>query len=155
MAYSTDRSTTLNPMWTQAPAGEAFHHVIRYDASQLNLGAALHKITTIPAGTFIQGVVVECETAEGGTATVDIGDHTDADTAVDIDGWIDGANLNSASTATSTGQAATTEEYTGGKFYVASKDLTMTVNNALDAAIFKITIFGRRFRDNPTFTITE
>jgi len=142
MAYSVDMSSTLDDIWATRSADGTFCHKIEIDTSATNLGAALHKVTAIPAGTFIQGVIVYCTTVEGATATIDVGDHTDADTAIDIDGWIDGANLNSL-VATSTGQAATTEEYASGKYYPATKDLTITVNNALDAAIFELFIFGR------------
>lgn len=153
MAYSTDQSTALDKMWNNRAVGGTFSHKITFDTSGTNLAAALHKVTQVPAGAFVEGVVIDCQTAEGATATIDVGLHSDADTAVDIDGFIDGANLNSAGTATSTGQAATTEEFASGRFFPVALDLTITVNNALDAAVFDMYIHGKYLDMSQSFEV--
>jgi hypothetical protein len=99
-----------------------------------NIGSAdTAKIFLLPA--YTQPLYATClvTTAEGGTATIDLGI-----TGSTVDALLDGTDLNAAgySTTTSTGSAWTellprTVDY----------NISILANNALDAAIFDICVF--------------
>lgn len=103
--------------------------IVRYfDASSVNMAAAdTFKVATIGAGVLVNGVWHIVGTAEGGTATMDIGDsssatafHSNAD------------NNGTAATVT----AATTQV----KYYSAADYILLTNDHALDAAKFWIVV---------------
>lgn len=99
-------------------------------------------------GDVVLNVSAQVETAEGGTLTFDVGDGDD------VDGYIDGANGNSAAWNTelhaATGVAATAATnstqavavtftgYTGTKIYTTTDTIDVKFLNAADAA--KITL---------------
>lgn len=94
----------------------------------------------IPAKTIIKAVVVDVLTAEGGTATGDIGDGDGSA------GFLSNVNLNSvASTcsglALTEGTPNTITGYSNGKYYSAADTLDLTCDHALDAAKIKVTVF--------------
>lgn len=98
-----------------------------FDCSETNLVAGdTYQALHIPANTLITDVVVEVVTAEGGTGTIDVGDGADPD------GWCDGTNVNSATTTLGAGALK------AGKVYPSVDTLDVLVNNALDAAVFKV-----------------
>jgi hypothetical protein len=85
-----------------------------------------------PKGFVHEGTDVLLLTAEGGTATIDIGDTTDPD------GLLDGGNLNGALGLVA---RAGTEAYVAGK-PLSEKELYVLANNALDAAKFLVILRG-------------
>ncbi|HFD86864.1 MAG TPA: hypothetical protein ENJ35_04215 [Gammaproteobacteria bacterium] len=111
------------------------------DASALNLAAASYALFDVPEGHMHLSTVVEVLTAEGGTATADIGI-----TGGDVDALIDGVDLNgTAGTLTWSGSAGTAEVHSVGGATAgyttpdAGVTFSLLVNNALDAAKFRIT----------------
>lgn len=88
------------------------------------------QVLTIPAKTHVLAVSYEVTTAEGGTLTFDVGD------GADTDGWIDGANGNSAAA----GGVVATEAYQAinGKFYASADTIDVLFNNAADAAVIEV-----------------
>ena len=120
------------------------------DTKAVNIGSGdIVKLLEIPAKTKIVDVVAHVTTAEGGTLTIDIGDYLTADdTAVDADGYLDGANGNSAA-ATKASTFALTEgtpntiapAYTTGRYYPAANSwLGVLFNNAADAAVIDVSV---------------
>lgn len=110
------------------------------DASQINLAAASYALFDIPEGRVHLSTVVEVLTAEGGTATADIGI-----TGGDVDNLIDGVNLNAtAGTIYASGAAGTAEANSMGGAsagYVTPDGgvtFSLLANNALDAAKFRV-----------------
>lgn len=91
-------------------------------------------------GDVVLNVSAQVETAEGGTLTFDVGDGGD------VDGYIDGANGNSAAWNTelfsaagtvatnSTAVAVTFTGYTGTKIYTTTDTIDVKWLNAADAA---------------------
>lgn len=118
-------------------------------------GSDVLKLMDIPAKTLIERVIAHVTTAEGGTLTLDVGTYLSADdTAVDADGFLDGANGNSAGvydSATETltltegtpNTAATSPAYARGKYFGdGTAYLGVLFNNAADAAIINIQVIG-------------
>jgi len=108
------------------------------DCSAVNLAAAAHELFDVPAGFLHQTTVVYPLTAEGGTATIDIGI-----TGGDVDSLIDGANVNQVTTPHVSGDATTAEvkSMLGAEAgYVTLDDVTFSLlaNNILDAAVFRV-----------------
>jgi hypothetical protein len=104
------------------------------DCAEHNIGSAeTADILTIPAG-FVRldqhGLLL---TAEGGTGTVDIG------VAGALDGLIDGGNVNGTANAF---LAKGTNGAAGPVLYTADTTVTLTANNALDAAKIWLMITG-------------
>lgn len=139
---------------TAVSAGKCYRLQKRIDTATSNLGSGdIVALFNIPANTYIQSVHIEVETAEGGTATVDVGLHSDlASTPTEYasgsaDGFLDGVSVNStAGTILSSTTPTLTEgtpntyspEFFVGKAVTTAALLTMTVNNALDAAVFTV-----------------
>ena len=97
--------------------------------------------------------VVEVLTAEGGTATADIGI-----TGGDVDCLIDGVDLNgTAGTLTWSGSASTAEVHSvgGATAGYTTPDggvtFSLLANNALDTGIFRVTSLWMDMRSNSTF----
>ena len=115
----------------------------KFDCAVDTLTAAeVIEVFDIPKDTFVLAVGVRCETAEGATATIDIGDETNAD------GFIDGADMNSASTNASSNNVTaggtnaafgvSVETTGGGKYYTDADTIDILVNNTMDAAAFTV-----------------
>jgi hypothetical protein len=132
-------------------AGNLFTIPFTIDTASTNVTSGdVLKLMNIPANTLITDVIANVTTAEGGTLTIDIGDYTaSTDAAIDADGFIDGANGNSAAaTKTTDGTIATpTPAYIKGKVYTATGAyLGVLFNNAADAAIIEITVIAVKLR---------
>ena len=85
------------------------------------------EVLDVGAGTFVSCVWMIVLTAEGATATCDIGDATDPN------GYDDSVNMNaSAGTITRTLE---TDAYTVGKYYSSADTIDLTIDNDTDAAI--------------------
>lgn len=127
-------------------AGKTFVLKHTLDCAEDNVSAAEKVfLFDIPAGTLVKDLAVEVETVEGGTLTIDVGDYSDTDTAVDADGYIDGMNGNSlgaskASDLTLANGAAIGDAHTfspaywNGKYYRTAAIIAALFNNAADAA---------------------
>lgn len=138
------------------PSGPFF---ITVDAFETNITSGdILLLTKLPVGTLVRCVALEVVTPEGGTMTVDIGDHTTAATpvAVDADGYLDGVDANAAagtyycSTPGSLTEGTPNvynEPYAQGAFYgSAAHWLTMTVNNDADAMILRVWVDAVQFK---------
>lgn len=116
---------------------------IRVDFSKYPLAAADQmKIFTIPAHTRIHFVEARVLTAEGGVATIDVGDSAQAE------GWIKDLDVNSVAALTTdywaTGGAAENylpaTIYLHGKYYPTADYLIIDGSAALDLAVVDITV---------------
>lgn len=121
-----------------ANAANIAHYEKIVDCATTNLAAAAHELFDVPAGMLHMTTVVYPLTAEGGTATIDIGV-----TAVDVDSLIDGANVNQITTPHVSGDAATAEVKSilgaeAGYVTLADTTFSLLANNALDAAVFRV-----------------
>lgn len=116
---------------------------IRVDFSKYTLAAAdTMKILYIPANTRVHFVEAKVLVAEGGAATLDVGDSAQAE------GWIKDLDVNTVATLTThimaTGGAV--ENYTPatiylhGKFYMSADYLVVDASAELDTAIVDITV---------------
>jgi len=113
------------------------------DFSELDSGngagaADVVRLWDIPANTIIEDVVATGLTAEGGAATIDVGDFLKAtDAAVDADGYIDGADANAVGISRAKGGATA---FADGKAYAANTAyIGVTAVAALDAAVIRFT----------------
>lgn len=121
-----------------AAAAAIAHYEKIVDCSAVNLAAAAHELFDIPAGMLHLTTVVEPLTAEGGTATIDIGI-----TGGDVDSLIDGANVNQTTTPHVSGDAVTAEVKSmlgaeAGYVTLADTTFSLLANNALDTAVFRV-----------------
>jgi len=116
------------------------------DTASQNLGAAdVAVLAFIPPRHYIEAVRLEVETVEGGVATVDIGLFSDAGTtAIDADGFIDGADVNAATMVNSAeGATAYAKGYTTG---ATGAYLCLTAVAALDAAKLRVQALVKSFQ---------
>lgn len=108
-----------------------------------------YAIFKIPAGTVLQGIMNEVITAEGGTATADIGL-----TGGDTDGIWDGSdsttnalNLNDTAGTITVGAGdalAAAIAAQSGLLFASDDTIDLLANNTMDAAVFEISIWGIR-----------
>lgn len=99
----------------------------------------VYNVFAVPAGTFVFGVFGYVLTADpgDGTLTFDIGDAAAAtDVAVTIDGWVDGADAETASAYTALDSA--NYAASGGKFYATDSVITVKMLGAATTGLFKI-----------------
>jgi hypothetical protein len=121
-------------------------HVLKteIDTSETNVAdSGIVKLWEIPANTLVQEVIVNVTTAEGATLTLDVGDYLIADeAAVDADGFIDGANGNSAAATKSSDELAedtTTLAYADGKYFAdALNFIGILFNDAAETAVIEV-----------------
>lgn len=151
-------STTIDFTANQGGQGLAVANpAVKYeqyiDAATTNLGAASFALFDVPEGHMHVSTVVEVLTAEGGTATADIGI-----TGGDVDCLIDGVDLNgTAGTLTWSGSASTAEVHSvgGATAGYTTPDggvtFSLLANNALDTGIFRVTSLWMDMRSNSTF----
>jgi len=103
------------------------------DYSANNAGASdTDRYITIPAGSYVIGLVAIVDTLEGGTMTFEVGDSDAATT------FLTGANGNSGTYKMGDGGDGTTVTTTVSKLYDAADYILVTVNNAADT--MKLTI---------------
>ena len=114
---------------TGAQIGGLSHHaenVLDFSATNVS-NADVVQALKIPAGALVKSVWCECLTAEGATATANIGDATDPD------GWDATINLNSAA-----GVILGDGAYAGGKRYASADTLDVVPTADLDTAKMRI-----------------
>jgi len=127
---------------TQGQAGIPFVGLDKVYTMDLTVNCATNNIGSgetaalfnIPAYHQVLNGQVNVTTVEGGTATADIGV-----TGVDADGIIDGVNLNSAGLTTTISSDAGAIIGTVTP-QTSAYQVALLANNALDAAVFKVTI---------------
>lgn len=91
------------------------------------------QVLPVLANTWVQMVSVEVTTAEGATATADIGDGTA--TA----GYISGANLNALGHTGSLATSSLSVAVGGGKIYTVDDTIDVLLNNnAIDVAVMRL-----------------
>jgi len=113
----------------EALKGQKYKIVRYFDTAANNMATTdTYKVCTIDAGVLVESIKVLVDTAEGATATIDIGDSA-AGTTFD-----DAMNLN----ATAGTLAATAD--LAYKYYSAANYILLTPNNALDAAKFYLIV---------------
>jgi len=106
------------------------------DCSVQNMGAGdIWEAMTIPAGSVIVEVGISIITAEGGTATADVGFTGDGP-----DGFLDGVNLDSTAgiTYNSLNAATGADTYSGGRYQAAEDTLDVLFVNAMDAGKYVV-----------------
>lgn len=102
------------------------------------------QVIDIPAGSLVRSVMVEVSTAEGGAATIDVGDGSDANgflAAVDVNATGDTA----MALALTEGAPNTVTGYSAGKYYAAADTIDVTAGAALDTAVFTVRVILDRF----------
>ena len=94
MATTIDETIGGNDVLSNVEAGFDFTLRRKYDCTATGDGVVASgdtlQLLTIPANTLVTRVAIIKHTVEGGALTVDVGDATDAD------GFVDGGDLNSA-----------------------------------------------------------
>jgi len=116
---------------TYLPAipGEVVKMEKQLDFSATSRSAAdVLQLFDIPAGARVLTATIQVDTAEGGTATADLGDGDDPN------GYIATANLNSAAYT-----GVTTEAYADGRTYTAADTIDLVLGHDMDAAKIKVT----------------
>ncbi len=112
----------------QSIGGNSFHAENILDFAVTNAATSdVVQALKVPANAFVKNVWAQCLTAEGATATANIGD------ADDIDGWDATININSAVKIIK-GDGA----YVGGKVYTAADTIDFIPTADLDAAKVRI-----------------
>lgn len=109
-----------------------FHVTATWDAAENPADSAdVVQVIDVPAGTFVEGLRVVVETAEGAVATADIGDATTGDQ------YLAGLNLNALSDAVT---AATVR-----KLYTEAGVIQIVPDADCDLVKVKVTAFGVSF----------
>lgn len=110
-----------------------FHVTVTWDAAKNPAAATdIVQLIDIPAGTFIEGLRIKVETAEGALATADIGD---ADLATQ---YATDLNLNALSDAVTA--------VTVRKLYTSAGIIQLDPDAACDLVKVTVTAFGVSFR---------
>jgi hypothetical protein len=121
------------------------------DCAVTNQGAAdTAELCAMPAGFLALFASLQVLTKEGGTLTIDVGDGTNADAFLDgVDGNTGTPPVRYCSNATyanGTGDldissaAAQLFSIPGGKFYSTADTVDALINDAADAAKFRLTV---------------
>ncbi len=96
------------------------------------------EVIPVPAKSLVMRVGYDVTTAEGATATFDLGDGSDAD------GYLNDVDLNSVASgvmalALTEGTPNTIAGYSNGKYYSAADTIDITLNNnAINVAVVRI-----------------
>lgn len=107
----------------------------RTAAGQTALAAAdILQLIELPAGVYVPLGVLQCITAEGETATADLGDGSS------VAGYLDDFNCNTAGWGFSGVTTAYSVAVGGGKLYTASD----TIDLLLNTAAFNVAVVGVR-----------
>jgi len=139
--YVAERSQGLNGKLNMIERTIDFKQVADYRASAGLAALAsgdVYEILELPAKTLVLRVGYDVTTAEGATATVHVGDGSDAD------GFLASVNLNSVGSGVSAlalteGAPNTITGYSGGKYYSAADTIDLTLNNAsIDLAVVRV-----------------
>lgn len=107
----------------------------RTAAGQTALAAAdILQLIELPAGVYVPVAVLQCITAEGETATADLGD------GAQVAGYLDDFNCNTAGWGFSGVTTAYSVAVGGGKLYTAAD----TIDLLLNTAAFNVAVVGVR-----------
>jgi hypothetical protein len=99
---------------------------VTYDASKVTIDAAESvSVMDIPDDHMVLAVGAECITAEGATATVDVGDDAGATQ------YLSNFNANSAG-------GKSVSAATAWKVYTAANDIRITADHNLDACVVRV-----------------
>jgi hypothetical protein len=96
------------------------------------------EVIPVPAKSLVMRVGYDVTTAEGATATFDLGDGSDAD------GYLNDVDLNSVASgvmalALTEGTPNTIAGYSNGKYYSAADTIDVTLNNnAINVAVVRV-----------------
>jgi len=127
--------STVNRSWSESM-------VVDFSNNNSTI-AGVTQLFNVPAGVRVEGIIWEVITAEGATLTFDIGDATDTD------GYVDGANGNTAGSGTSQFQILTEAApptmgvvYGNGVFYAANGVISIITVNAAATAVISVTAYG-------------
>jgi hypothetical protein len=96
------------------------------------------EVIPVPAKTLVMQVGYDVTTAEGATATFDLGD------ASDTDGYLNDADLNAVGSGVmaltlASGTPNTVAGYSNGKYYSAADTIDVLLNNSsIDTAVVRI-----------------
>jgi len=96
------------------------------------------EVIPVPAKSLVMRVGYDVTTAEGATATFDLGDGSDAD------GYLNDVDLNSVASgvmalALTEGAPNTISGYSNGKYYSAADTIDITLNNnAINVAVVRL-----------------
>jgi len=105
---------------------------IKLDFSETNVSNAdVVQSIQIPQGAFVTAVYVRIRTAEGGVATADIGDATDAN------GWDALIDLNAVATTTTRSEDGT-DAFAVGKLYTVADTIDVVPTADLDTAVIDV-----------------
>jgi hypothetical protein len=128
-----------------ATAGDALTSTGAFSA------ADIINVFNVTEGMLVLGCAIRVITAEGATATVDVGDGDDDD------GFLTAANLNSAawypvnSTYGGAYVGLNTPSLYCGKTYITSDTIDLVVNNnSTDVAVFDLYVYGIDFGYTPS-----
>ena len=129
---------------SNAAATAQFDKIV--DCSAVNLAVTQHDLFDIPAGMLFVTATVEVLTAEGATATADIG------ITGTLDAVIDGADLNAAAgtvvaSGDGTNEIWALQNASAGHYFSAAATLLLDVKNALDTAVFRVKVICIDMRD--------
>jgi hypothetical protein len=109
------------------------------DCSVTNAGTTgVHAVLKIPAGAYVERVVLIITTVEDSTCTFDLGDGADPN---GYDDAINGETLGSAVSVGCVTSLAGTDAYAEGKYYAAADTIDIDMDNAADTMVFKIVAF--------------
>jgi len=133
--------------WAQSRiASHYFHDSVavvfeEIDFSTDNLGADEEaQLFLVPAKSLVDLVAAECYVAEGGTATVDIGDYEDADcaTAISATYYMSNFDMNTADNVYPNTGVAGADLAALRKFYEDAAYIGLHADHALDAGTIKV-----------------
>lgn len=103
-------------------------NLLDFSATGFNVaGSDVVQALIIPAGAIVTSVTCEVRTAEGGVATINIGD------TADVDGWDAAVDANAAA-----GLIVGDGAYAGGKRYASESTIDVIPSADLDAAVIYI-----------------
>ena len=104
---------------------------VDFSAHPCTAAGGVVEVLSIPAGAYVERVILRVDTAEGGTATGDLGDGTDPN------GYDDAMNLNAAAN-TCYSSVAGTDALAEGKYYSAADTIDLSLDHDLDAGIYTV-----------------
>lgn len=98
-----------------------------------SISGELSEVLKIPAGAIVYNVATQVVTAEGATATAEVGDSTDED------GWIDSIDLNATAGTVALSPVSAPYPALGGKYYETADKITLKIGNMnLDTAKVRV-----------------
>lgn len=149
MAIASLLTSVVNKRWNAKDRG--IKEVVVNTATTNRTAADVLVLFSFDEDVVVEKLEMIVKTAEGGTLTVDVGDYSDAGTtAVDADGFLDGASGNAtagtlaSSTVIAGDPGAYTSAYAQGRYLAgatATKYICALINNDADAAILLFRVY--------------